>query len=292
MICKVCGYEISENFSICPCCGEKKSSLTNETRNSSPSSQLMDDNSQYQAINFNNTVFINRYINERIDIKDVKIPFGVNRDLIDKKNSTLYKFIMNEPIGGDFFPNKILPIIMILGIALFVPYMLLPNMLMSFLHLNNVLLLTNAGISIILNVIIYFIAMYLVVKLVSIKTKIIFSSNGIEAKSRKGKLFIPREDIEDVFVRETQGIETSHGEGDVTHHFPYIQYDMIVKFKRPVHFSSDNKDKNEIKLLKEYNLKSYLKTWNSKKPELFYIKTTKNLTYYIVQQIRKVFGIQ
>ena len=316
MICKVCGYEASENFSVCPYCGEENSSsFTNETRNSSPSSQIVD-NSQTQSMNFNNAVFINRHINEIIDIKDVKIPVGINRDVIDKKNSTSSTFIMNEPIGGDFFPSQFVLPIIIGGMILWIPMTIFVNYILQFLfHI------INTGGPILFFWIFYFIAIYLGVKLTSNKTKLTFSSQGIEAESRKGKFFIPREDVEDVYVKEIQGIQTSHGRGNITHHHPYIQYDMIMKLKKPLStpyinennfldnffskFSSDtpvgriinifkqlssnnSTEKNEIKLLKEH----YIRSWYFNSPVFKDIKTTKNLTYYIVQQIRKVFDIK
>lgn len=281
MICKVCGYETSENFSVCPYCREKNSSFIKETENSFPSSQIVDNN-QDQSMNFNNAVFINRHINERIDIKDVKIPFGVNQDFIDKENSTSNKFIINEPMGGDFFPNEILPIIMIGSILLFVPSMILLMMLINFLNLNYILMPI-----LVIYPIIYFIAMDRVFKLMINKTKVTFSSSGIEAESRKGKLFISREDIEDVFVKEIQGIAKTGRHKTRT---PYIQYDMMIKLKKTVHFSSDNKDKNEIKLLKEKDMRGYLTKSDSNTPELS-AETKKKFSYYIVQQIRKVFDL-
>ena len=40
---------------------------------------------------------------DEIKFQDVKIPFGMSKNFITKKD---YGFIINSKFGGDFFPNK------------------------------------------------------------------------------------------------------------------------------------------------------------------------------------------
>ena len=93
MICNVCGYESSEAFSVCPCCGNKNNHSIN-TPSINISAQLIEDEeSKNEYI----------YTGDEIQLENIKLPFGCNKNLIEKKSDN---FTLNSFSGGEFFPNR------------------------------------------------------------------------------------------------------------------------------------------------------------------------------------------
>ncbi len=230
-------------------------------------------------------------LNKEIELKDVKSPLGMAKDIIDK-NSESNKFIINEPIGSNFFPKHRITtfraiLSILIGLASFYFFTVIDKILYKILKINHCL-------SILILCILFFLVLYIVGKFTSNKTKLIFSSDGMNINSRSGSLFIPKDDIENVFVKETQSVKIKNKniQYDVSVKCKkpeYIQYDIILKFKKPVHNPYSKEDKSEIKLLQEFQIKSYFFYI----PDLKYkdIENTRNFTYYIVQEIKKALNI-
>lgn len=230
-------------------------------------------------------------LNKEIELKDVKTPWGMDKNIIDE-NSDSDKFIINEPIGSNFFPKHKLTIFRIIisiliGLASFYFVTIMDEILYKILKINHCL-------SALILWILLFLVVYIVSKFTSNKTQLTFSSKGIDVHSRSGKLFIPKDNIENVFVKETQSVKiknkTIQYDVSVKCKKPeYIQYDILLKFKQPVHNPYSKEDKSEIKLLQEFQIKSYFFYI----PDLKYkdIENTRNFTYYIVQEIQKRLNI-
>lgn len=228
---------------------------------------------------------------KEIKFKDVKPPWGLDKNIIDE-NSDSNKFIINEPIGSNFFPKhrpttfRIILAILI-GVASFYFFTLMGEILYKILKINHCL-------SILILWMLLFFVVYIVSKFTSNKTQLTFSINGIDVHSRSGSLFIPKDNVENVFVKETQNVKYKNKniQYDVSVKCKkpeYIQYDIIIKIKQPLHNPYLKEDKIEIKLLQEFKIKSYFFYI----PDLKYkdIENTRNFTYYIVQEIKRALDL-
>ena len=230
-------------------------------------------------------------LNKPIEFKDVNPPWGMDNKIIDE-NSEPNKFIINEPIGSNFFPKHRPTIFrtliaILIGFASFYFFTVMDTILYKIFKINHCL-------SILILLILLLAILKFVSKFTSNTTKLTFSDKGIDVKSRSGTLFIPKENIENIFVKETQGVKfkNKNVQYDVSvkcKQPEYIQYDMFLKFKQPVHNPYSKEDKSEIKLLQEFTIKSYFFYI----PNLKYkdIENTRNYTYYIVQEIKKALGL-
>lgn len=199
---------------------------------------------------------------DEIKFQDVKIPFGINKNFITKKDDN---FIINSKFGGDFFPNKTKKIIETTAQISFGIYIILMFVIL-FLYNNE-----RLSIEVVIYCILPFIFMGILFpswySLTSIKTQFIFSSNGIDINSQKGKIFIFKEDIDSVKI----SIDKKTHKGN-----DFYFYSIVLNFKKRIDIPYIYEKKYSAKILEEYNFYDGEDT-----------RTKFILVSYIIQEIRK-----
>ena len=238
MICNVCGYESNEAFSVCPCCGNKNNRSIN-TPSINISAQLIEDEeSKNEYI----------YTGDEIQLENIKLPFGCNKNLIEKKSDN---FTLNSFSGGEFFPNREISKILLSSIGFAaIGLIALPSEWVFF----YLIFLTILG--------------YIWLMATNIKTQFTFSSRGFNIYSKKGSLFIQKENIKNIhieFADRTYRNSTNR------------YYTIFVTFNEDVYFPYTKKSKKKVALLDKYYL--------------FVDDEGKKSTQYIKQEIKKVLGI-
>lgn len=196
---------------------------------------------------------------DEIKIQDVKYPLGINKNFFEKKEN---QFIINA-YGGDFFPNKSIgKIILSLIFSLVVGgiiFGLLPKEEKYWVSIIYLIIM-----AIIFPVWFHF---------SSIKTKFIFSVDGINIDSKKGTLFISKENIQNIEIQEEKndynGVE-------------YLIYKIILIFKKQIHIPYTNEDKKKVTFLEEYNFQD----------QVGKSQTGKIFVHYIVQEINKMLELK
>ena len=103
--------------------------------------------------------------------------------------------------------------------------------------------------------------------LTSIKTQFIFSSNGIDINSQKGKIFIFKEDIDSVKI----SIDKKTHKGN-----DFYFYSIVLNFKKRIDIPYIYEKKYSAKILEEYNFYDGEDT-----------RTKFILVSYIIQEIKK-----
>ena len=237
MICNVCGYESSEAFSVCPCCGNKNNRSIN-TPSINISAQLIEDEEPKNE-------YI--YTGDEIQLENIKLPFGCNKNLIEKKSDN---FTLNSVSGGEFFPNREMTKILLSNIGFAaIGFIALPFEWVFF----YLIFLAILG--------------YMWVMSTNIKTQFTFSSKGLNIYSKKGSLFIQKENIKNIhieFADRTYRNSTNR------------YYTIFVTFNEDVYFPYTKESKKKVTLLQYYS---------------FADDEGKICTQYIKQEIKKVLGI-
>lgn len=202
---------------------------------------------------------------DEIKIQDVKIPFGINKNFMKKEGGN---FIINSKEGGDFFPNRSLNII---GIT--ATFCLLVIFVWVYLctHSNNEG--TVQTINFIYPYLIFMAILFPCWYLSSlIKTTFTFSSEGLNINSKKGSLFIPKEDIETLEI----AFEPKSDSSGNTIYYYYI----FLNLKKDLYIPYTNEYKNSLKLLNEYYFKSYSVLEDDNNIYKIFLS-------YIIQEIKK-----
>ena len=237
MICNVCGYESSEAFSVCPCCG-KKNNYSINTPSINISAQLIEDEEPKNE-------YI--YTGDEIQLENIKLPFGCNKNLIEKKSDN---FTLNSFSGGEFFPNREISKILLSSIGFAaIGLIALPSEWVFF----YLIFLTILG--------------YIWLMATNIKTQFTFSSRGFNIYSKKGSLFIQKENIKNIhieFADRTYRNSTNR------------YYTIFVTFNEDVYFPYTKESKKKVTLLQYYS---------------FADDEGKICTQYIKQEIKKILGI-
>ena len=204
MICKVCGYEASENFSVCPYCGEGKKEY-------SPAHQINEQN--------------------------IKPLFKYNSSSFSIEN---YQdtFVINLKDGGEFFPNKEIGKIAITYAfsysMIWVLLMCLPdNSQMYWIFIY------------IISVSVIFLIWYL---LTNVKAKCIFDKEGINISSKKGTLFISKQNVKNISVKiRKETYRTKHG-NEIVEYFYYI----LLEFKEKIYIPYARESKTAVVVLDNF----------------------------------------
>ena len=178
-----------------------------------------------------------------------------NKDLIQKTSDC---FVINAINGGEFFPNKITTLTYIISVILF---------------LLSIPLFFIIGDMIWIIVVYYFLSgilIYFWFKSKDIKTQFIFSFKGLDIKSKKGTLFIPKENFSDVHIEfdKLYVMKLNH---------TYFYYHILFLFKTPLYIPYTGKMKEKINFLNDY---------------YFVDDNGKNLAFYIVKEIKKALDIK
>ena len=118
------------------------------------------------------------------------------------------------------------------------------------------------GISIAL-VVIPVVLMILFKRLTDIPTEFIFSHHGININSKKGKLFISKDNILQIFSKD----EKVH-----TKNSYYIKYCVFLKFKEPFYIPDTKKYLNTVDLFSDSVFRD------------------ESISLFLVQEIKKVFN--
>ena len=242
MICNVCGYESNEAFSVCPCCGNKNNRSIN-TPSINISAQLIEDEEPK-----------NEYIykGDEIQLENIKLPFGCNKNLIEKKSDN---FTLNSVSGGEFFPNREMTKILLSNIGFAaIGFIALPFEWVFF----YLIFLAILG--------------YMWVMSTNIKTQFTFSSKGLNIYSKEGSLFIQKENIKNIHI-EFEEKTYKNSTGTSTSRY----YTIFVTFNEDVYFPYTKKSKKKVALLDKYYL--------------FVDDEGKKSTQYIKQKIKKILGI-
>lgn len=260
MKCKICGYESNKKFSFCPSCGNKNENenLTVVAINeiiANVSNQFLDNREKFLNNKQNNDIQ-NSYIGKEIKFEDIKVPLGFNKDFIQKNSDS---FTINAISGGEFFPNKEMPKIII---TIIVSFIVGCNFINSFPEDKQFLLFFYL---LFLGILAYF-----WIKFTNIKTKFNFSFEGINIHSRKGSLFIPKENIKDIYINSE---ETADDEGR-----KYIHYKIIFEFYQPIYIPYPKTNKHQVIFLSNFYT--------------FVDEPGKTIVCYIVQEIKKALNLE
>ena len=197
-----------------------------------------------------------------------------NKDLIKKgPNNTL---IINSS-GGEFFPNKVIPIV--------APYFLIfgfGSLLMCVCSHFNFLVSNEQTLWLFLIFILNMILFLVVSILTSIKAEFIFSSNGIDIHSKKGSLFIPKEDINEIYIEEVeemrQAAPNKKEVGSIIHYITFT-------FKKEIYITYAKTYKKKITFLPDIKFIEYV--YNSYAYDTGIVINPKIQASYIVQEIKK-----
>ena len=186
---------------------------------------------------------------------DINLPLSFNKDFIQKTSDS---FIINAINGGDFFPNKKTILISIISVILFllsIPLFFIVGNMMWIVFVYYFL----AGILI-----------YYLFKKTDVKTQFIFSSNGLNINSKKGSLFIQKENFDDIHVEFDKFYSMK-----LNHTFFY--YHIVFSFKTPIYIPYTGKTKEKINFVNDYS---------------FVDDKGKDLAFYIVKEIKKALDIK
>lgn len=206
---------------------------------------------------------------EEIKFEDIKFPFGVNNKNFIKKIGD--NFIINSKGGGDFFPNPIdkkinkidankqLIICQVIMIILFLLFCFFLNIYPTIWTII-ILLFSFFVIGIIL---------IICLSLFNIKTEFVFSPEGINISSKKGKLFISKDDIKSVeLIKERK---QNMNRKECTHVY------IVIHFNKFVYIPYINSNELQIKFLNDYYFSE----------NEFFGNSNKMFLEYIVQEIKK-----
>lgn len=236
MKCSICGYESNTAFSICPCCGNE---------NASSSATEIKSNSSNQTPT-----------NTEIQEKDVKLPFGFKKNFIEKKGNN---FVINAVTGGDIFPNKDAATI---GCTAAITIIISILCGMYFFNSDNP---TIGSIFFFIGFSSSFMT-FILITLTNVKTKFDFSTKGINITSKKGSLFIPQDNVQNILIDHTYGNRGSNK-----------YYFIFIEVYQEVYIPHTKKNLKQITLLDTSN------NLIDKKGKL--------IADYIVQETKKVLCI-
>lgn len=185
----------------------------------------------------------------------IDLPFSFNKDFIQKTSDS---FIINAINGGEFFPNKKTILISIISVILFllsIPLFFIVGNMMWIVFVYYFL----AGILI-----------YYLFKKTDVKTQFIFSSNGLNINSKKGSLFIQKENFDDIHVEFDKFYSMK-----LNHTFFY--YHIVFSFKKTIYIPYTGKNKEKINFVNDYS---------------FVDDKGKYLAFYIVKEIKKALDLK
>ena len=199
-------------------------------------------------------------LGREIKFEDIELPKFYNDNFMTRTPDC---FIINSDYGGEFFPSKVKTTIMSFGVVfghgslLFLFFLPKEQMLwIFFIFFFNMSLFWWAFAC------------------ANIKTQFIFSNDGLNVHSKQGSLFIPREDIKDIYIKEVE--ETREPSYKVYH--IYLNYFIIITFKKKVYIPYPKEYKDDILFLNEYKFKDS-KTLKENKNKVF--------VSYLVQEMKK-----
>ena len=209
-------------------------------------------------------------MNDEIKFEDIKFPFGLSKDFMQKEGAN---FIINSKEGGDFFPNRNLKIMEITAIFCCLGIFFLGCIIC--IHSNNE---DNVQyINFIFTYLIFMAILFPYWYLSSlIKTTFTFSSNGIDIHSKKGSLFIPKEDIETFEI----AVEPKSDSSGNTIYYYYI----FLNLKKDIYIPYTKEYKNSLKLFNEYYFKSTLELEDD-------INIYKMFLSYLIQEMKKALDL-
>ena len=187
-----------------------------------------------------------------IKFENLKMPLAVRKDFLQRTSTHL---IINAGSDNVFFPNKTAPF-------LFTSWSLISSVLIiiSMFHPKEEQ--------------IYFLAIFFLITIIicvwwaktDIKTEFNISSAGIDVHSRVGSLFIPKENIKDIYIIEKE---------QIVNRVKSTYLNTVIEFKSPVHIPYTREYVEKIDFLNNYR----------------FINEYQKITYYIVQEMRKMFDL-
>ena len=190
---------------------------------------------------------------EEIKLEDLQFP----KDFIFQQTSNGFK--VNTAKGGEFFPNKFALVFGYLISTLFLLCFFILAPYFCFFQKNIVV----AGALLLFSFFIIIPYMF-AVNITNIKTEYTFSSNGINVTSKKDSLFIPKEKIKNMYIKQLKGI-TSRNE-------TYYYYPIYIEFKEPLYIPYTKKNKEIVNLFLDN-------------------RTEKNISLFILQELDKTFDL-
>lgn len=176
-----------------------------------------------------------------------------------KFQQTSNGFKVNTAKGGEFFPNKLALVFSYLMSTLFLLCFFILAPYFCFFQKNIVV----AGASLLFSFFILIPYMF-AVNITNIKTEYTFSSNGINVTSQKGSLFIPKEKIKNMYIKELKGVTSKN--------YTYYYYPIYIEFKEPLYIPYTKKYKEIVNLFVDN-------------------RTEKNISLFILQELDRIFDL-
>lgn len=166
-----------------------------------------------------------------------------------KYEQTSSGFKVKSSTGGEFFPNRFENLILIsFFIVLFAyPFLFSKQLKNIELYLDNHPFGNIIGTFLRLGIlcIIFFVGYYFY-KMTSTETEYLFSNSGININSKKGSLFISRDNIDEVVIKEKEE-STKYGK--------YYYYQIILHLKTDLYIPATKQSKREVNLFKDIEFK-------------------------------------
>ena len=205
---------------------------------------------------------------ENILLEDLKFP----KDFKFEKTTNGFKI---NSTGGEFFPNKLAGPITLSFWLIIIGFAIFGN---KYFHefvneyLKNIIWYVNH--SILYNIMFYCIIfiffavipyciMLAIKMLTDIDTEYTFSPSGININSKKGKLFISKSNISDIYSKDEE-VSTKNGN--------YTKYCVYLDFRTMFYIPDTNKNVEKVDMFSDS------------------IFTDEKISLFLVQEIKKVFS--
>lgn len=220
----------------------------------------MDENTDNEELEFP--------LGRELTIEDIEYPREIDKNFMQLTDD---KFIINTT-GGDFFPNKYLLILQISSFLYLFPFLFILPIVFDNNNTNNIFIDAirglGFGIFFVGGGILFMLFLNKLCDLTSIKTTFTFSNEGINISSKKGSLFIPKDNIENIKMRETKNQDRA----DI-----FIKYDIIFEFKTLIYIPYIKEYKDTVTFLGDGHFFE----------EIIGRNQVKFFMYYVLQEIKK-----
>ena len=172
--------------------------------------------------------------------------------------------------GGEFFPNKfwipiIISLIVFSAVGGGLGFTYIKFYIQRFHELSEYFETIEYFLIFVFILCIFFLGMYLK-KITDIQTVYDFSSAGVNISSKKGTVFIEKNNIVDIYVKD-EIVYTKSGK--------YTRYHIFFKLKNPLFIPYTNQNKNIIEFFKDSELHD---------------RIDKNVIRFILKEIQDTFG--